>query len=42
MGSCVGCGTRIPFLKMLCATCKHENDLLAESKSPKRPIKEDE
>lgn len=40
MGSCVGCGKKIPLLKMLCDTCKRENDLLAEPKDKKRTMRE--
>jgi predicted amidophosphoribosyltransferase len=42
MGSCVGCGTKIPMFTALCWRCKEENRLSGKSKDPKRPIKEPE
>lgn len=42
MGSCVGCGAKIPFMRMLCSSCKQENDLLTEPKDKKRPIREED
>lgn len=40
MGSCVSCGKKIPLFRMQCDTCKAENVLTAEPKTPKRPIRE--